>query len=196
MFKILLGSFLTAAAVFAWEALSWTVLAWHENGYRAFRNEEAVADVIKANVTSGHGIYRLPSMGEPPAVATAEEKKAFMKQQKDAMETGPYLHAIIRPGRAEISMGTNLVLSFIRSFVCALLAATLLSQIALFYPARIAFVAAMGLFAGLTADLPLWIWFENPGRDTMVNIADHLIAWIIGGSVLGLFVGRYPVLER
>jgi hypothetical protein len=29
-----------------------------------------------------------------------------------------------------------------------------------------------------------------------VNIADHLIAWIIGGAVLGLFVGREPVLDR
>lgn len=196
MFKILLGAFLTAVAVFAWEALSWMVLGWHENGYRSFRNEDAVAEVIKANVTSGHGIYKLPGMDKPPAVATEEEKKAFMKHQQEAMETGPYLYAIIRPGRTEISMGTNMVLSFVRNFVCALLVAALLSQIALFYPARIAFVAAIGLFAGLTADLPMWIWFENPGRDTMVNIADHLIAWIIGGSVLGLFVGRYPVLDH
>lgn len=196
MFKLILGSFLAALAVFAWEALSWSVLGWHENSYRSFRNEEAVAEVIKANATSGQGIYRLPGMDEPPSVSTAEEKKQFYKEQKEALEQGPYVFAIIRPGRTEMSMGVNLTLSFIRSFVCALLAAALLSQIALFYPARIAFVATLGLFAGLTSDLPTWIWMENPGRDTIVNIADHLIAWIIGGAVLGGFVGRYPVLER
>lgn len=196
MFKILAGALLTAVVVFAWEALSWNVLGWHENSYRSFRNEDAVAEVIKANVTSGHGIYRLPAMDEPPEVATPDEKKQHVKRQRDAMETGPYLHAIIRPGRTEINMGMNMTLSFVRIFVCALLAAALLSQIALFYPARIAFVAALGLFAGLTSDLQLWIWFESPGRDTMVNIADHLIAWIIGGTVLGLFVGRYPVLDH
>ena len=196
MFKIILGALLAAVAVFAWEALSWTVLGWHENGFRSFRDEEAVAEGIKANVTSGHGIYLLPAMEEAPQVATVEEKKAFEEKQVQAMENGPYVYAIIRPGSEEISMGTNMILSFARSFVCALLVAALLSQVALFYPARIAFVAAAGLFAGLTSDLPMWIWFENPARDTVVKIADHVIAWIIGGAVLGIFVGKDPVAER
>lgn len=195
MGKIILGAFLAAIAVFVWEAASWMVIGWHENGFRAFRDESAVAEVIKANVTSGHGIYMLPAMDEAPKVATAEEKKAFVEKQEKAMTNGPYLYAIIRPGKAEISMGTNMMLSFVRNLICALLIAVLLSQAALFYPARIAFVAAAGLFAGLTADMPMWIWFEQPGRDTIVNIADHLIAWIIGGAVLGLCVGKDPVAE-
>lgn len=196
MFKLILGAFLTAIAVFAWEAISWTALGWHENGFRAFRDESAVSEVIKANVTSGHGIYMLPAMDEAPKLATAEEKKAFEEKQMKAMENGPYVYAIIRPGKGEISMGTNMILSFIRALICAFLIAALLNQVPLFYPARIAFVAAAGLFAGLTCDLPMWIWMENPGRDTIVNIADHLITWVIGGTVLGLFVGREPVLDR
>lgn len=196
MGKIILGAFLAAIAVFAWEALSWTALGWHENGFREFRDESAVAEVIKANVTSGHGIYLLPSMEAATSMATAEEKKAHEEKQAKAMKDGPYVYAIIRPGKGEISMTTNLILSFVRTLICALLIAALLSQAALFYPQRIAFVAAAGLFAGLTADLPLWIWFEQPGRDTVVNIADHLIAWIIGGAVLGLCVGKEPVLDR
>lgn len=196
MVKLVLGTVLTAIAVFLWEALSWTALGWHENGFREFRDEAAVAEVLKANVTSGHGIYMLPSMEEPSKLATAEERKAREEKQMKAIENGPYLYAIIRPGKGGSSMRTNMVLSFIRSLICAFLIAALLSQAALFYPARIAFVAAAGLFAGLTCDLPMWIWFENPGRDTVVNIADHLITWIVGGAVLGLFVGREPVLER
>lgn len=183
-------------AVFGWEAVSWTALGWHQNGFRAFRDESKVAEVIKVNVTSGHGIYMLPSMGEAPKIATAEEKKAFEAAQQKAMKDGPYMYAIVRPGKGDYSMGMNMTLSFIRCLVCALLIAALLSQTALFYPARIAFVAAAGLFAGLTADLPMWIWFENPGRDAVVNIADHLIAWVIGGAVLGIFVGKDPVADR
>ncbi len=195
MGKIILGAFLAAIAVFVWEAASWMVIGWHENGFRAFRDESAVAEVIKANVTSGHGIYMLPAMDEAPKVATAEEKKAFLAKQEKAMADGPYVYAIIRPGKGETNVQANMILSFVRSLICALLVGLLLSQTALFYPARIAFVAAAGLFAGLTADLPMWIWFEQPGRDTMVNIADHLIAWIIGGAVLGLLVGKDPVAE-
>ena len=196
MIKLVVGAILTAVAVFAWEAVSWTVLGWHENGYREFRDETAVAEVIKANVTSGQGIYMLPSMVEASKLATPAEKKAHEEKQMKAMADGPYMYAIIRPGKGDFSMGTNMTLSFIRTLVCSFLVAALLSQAALFYPARIAFVAAAGLFAGLTADMPMWIWFEQPGRDTVVNIADHLIAWIIGGAVLGLFVGRAPVLDR
>lgn len=196
MGKIILGAVLTAMAVFGWEAVSWTALGWHQNGFRAFRDESKVAEVIKANVTSGHGIYLLPAMGEAPKIATAEEKKAFVAEQQKAMKDGPYVYAIVRPGKGDYSMGMNMTLSFIRCLICALLIAALLSQTALFYPARIAFVAAAGLFAGLTADLPMWIWFENPGRDAVVNIADHLIAWVIGGAVLGIFVGKDPVADR
>ena len=195
MGKLILGAVLTAMAVFGWEAVSWTAIGWHQNGFRTFRDESAVAEVIKANVTSGHGIYLLPSTGGAPKIATAEVIKAFEARQKQAMEDGPYVYAIVRPGKGEISMGMNLTLSFIRSLICAFLIAALLSQTALFYPARIAFVAAAGLFAGLTSDLPMWIWFENSGRDTVVNIADHVIAWIIGGAVLGIFVGKDPVAE-
>lgn len=195
MIKFILGAVLAALAVFAWEAVSWTAIGWHENGFRAFRDESTVAEVIKANVTSGHGIYLLPSMGDAPKLATAEEKKAFEEEQAKAMTNGPYMYAIIRPGKGEISMGMNMTLSFIRCLICAFLVAALMSQVPLFYPARIAFVAAAGLFAGLTADMPMWIWFENPGRDTVVNIADHVIAWIIGGAVLGIFVGKDPVAE-
>ncbi|MCX6850833.1 MAG: hypothetical protein NTY98_18120 [Verrucomicrobia bacterium] len=196
MGKFILGAVLAAMAVFGWEAVSWTALGWHQNGFRAFRDESKVAEVIKANVTSGHGIYLLPGIGEAPKIATAEEKKAFEAEQQKAMKDGPYVYAIVRPGRGDYSMGMNMTLSFIRCLICALLIAGLLSQTALFYQARIAFVAAAGLFAGLTADLPMWIWFENPGRDAAVNIADHLIAWVIGGAVLGIFVGKDPVAER
>jgi hypothetical protein len=195
MGKLILGAILTAIAVFAWEAASWTVIGWHENGFRAFRDESSVAEVIKANVTSGHGIYLLPAMGEAPKIATVEEKKEFEAKQAKALKDGPYVYAIIRPGKAEVSMGMNMALSFIRCLICAFLIAALLSQTALHYPARIAFVAAAGLFAGLTSDLPMWIWFENPARDAVVNIADHVIAWIIGGAVLGIFVGKEPVAE-
>jgi hypothetical protein len=195
MGKFILGAVLTAMTVFVWEAVSWTAIGWHQNGFRSFRDESKVAEVIKANVTSGHGIYLLPAMGDAPKIATAEEKMAFEAQQQKALKNGPYMYAVIRPGKGEVSMGTNMTLSFIRCLICAFLIAGLLSQAALLYPARIAFVAAAGLFAGLTADLPMWIWFENPGRDAVVNIADHLITWIIGGAVLGIFVGKDPVAE-
>jgi hypothetical protein len=129
MFKIILGALLAAIAVFAWEALSWTVLGWHENGFRSFRDEEAVAEVIKANVTSGHGIYLLPAMEEAPKVATVEEKKAFEEKQTKG-EGRRALRLCDHPPRQRGDQhGIEHDPEFFRSLICALLVAALLSQV-------------------------------------------------------------------
>ena len=65
--KTAIGILLAAITVFAWEAISWTVLTWHESGYRPFRDEIAMREIFapqmqnpQSQVTSGAGIYMLP----------------------------------------------------------------------------------------------------------------------------------------
>lgn len=201
--KLALGIFLTALAVFGWEALSWTALGWHESGYRQFRDESRMAEMMSPSLTNsqtmatgGAGIYVLPARPKPTKHATIEEIRAAEKQHEEAYRNGPWVYAIVRPGHRDISMANNLILSFARSLVCAALIACLLMHAMLPYGARIVFVAAAGLFAGLACDMPMWIWFENPGRDTAINILDHFVTWVIGGAVLGLFVGKDVVITK
>lgn len=190
--KLILGSLLAAAAVFFWGFLSWTVLGWHENGMHGFQDESAMTEVIKKNVDSGHAIYMLPWMGHGLKAETAEEKKAREEKFNKAITDGPYIYAVVRPGKGEFSMGKNMVWGLIRSFLAALIIGGLLTQTHLPYVGRIAFTAAAGLFAGLVTDMPMWIWFELPSRDLFVNMADHVFEWTIGGAVLGLFAGQDP----
>ena len=201
--KFVLGVFLTAIAVFAWEALSWTAIGWHESGYRQFRDESAMSEMMGPSLTNartqasgGAGIYMLPARPKPTKVATTEEIRAAENEFEEARINGPYIYAIVRPGRREISMANNMILSFFRSLICSAIIAGLLMHAMLPYAGRIIFVASAGLFAGLLCDMPMWIWFENPGRDTIVNIVDHFLTWIVGGSVLGAFVGRDVVLTK
>lgn len=201
--KFALGVILTAVAVFAWEALSWTALGWHESSWRQFRDERAMAEIMapamqnsNTQVTSGAGLYVMPACPRPTKHATLEENRKAEADFEKARENGPFVYAVVRPGRREMSMGSNLIVSFLRTLVCATLIAGMLAPAMLAYPARIGFVAAAGLFAGLTCELPMWIWFEHPGRDTIVRVADHFFAWVIGGSVLGLFVGKDVVITK
>lgn len=194
--KILIGSLLAGLVTFFWGFLSWTALGWHENGMHSFKSETLVADVIKANATSGHAIYMLPWMEQPRADTPATEIESIKKKSEERMHAGPYMYAIVRPGKAEVSMGNNMILSVVRGFLAALIVSALLNQIALPYIGRVTFVAAAGAFAGLVADMPLWIWFENPTRDFVVNMADHIIEWTLAGLVLGIFVGKEPTAER
>lgn len=201
--KFVFGIILTAIAVFAWEALSWTALGWHESGYRQFREEGHMAEILgpaltnnQTQASSGAGIYMMPARPKHSKHATIEEVRKAEKEHEEAYQNGPFVYAIVRPGRRETSMANNLILSFVRNLVCAAIIASLLMHAMLPYGARILFVAAAGLFAGLACDMPMWIWFENPGRDTVVNIADHFITWVIGGAVLGFFVGKDVVLTK
>lgn len=201
--KFALGVVLAALAVFTWEALSWTVLGWHESAWRQFRDEGAMEQIFAPSMTnantqvsSGAGIYVMPAEPRHSKHATPEEIRNAEADYAKARENGPWVYAIVRPGRRVVSMSSNLLISFIRTLVCATLIAAMLSQAMLSYPGRICFVAAAGLFAGLVSDLPMWIWFENPGRDTIVNVADHFFAWIIGGVLMGLFVGKDVVITK
>lgn len=194
--KVLIGSLLAALVTFVWGFLSWTVLGWHENGMHSFKSEAVVAEVMRENATNGHAVYMLPWQQEPRADTPVEEKKGMEQKFADAMNRGPFVYAIVRPGKSEVSMGKNMLLSFVRGFLAALVAAALMHHLAQPYIGRVTFVAAAGAFAGLVADMPMWIWFENPTRQFVVNMADHIIEWTLAGMVLGIFVGKDPVAER
>ncbi len=193
--KLVIAAFLSAIVCFLWGFLSWQVMTWHTNGWSAFQDESAVTKVIKANATSGRGLYVLPFPRKPSSLATAAEKESQQEGYDKAMADGPYLFATIRPGTGEVGMVSSMILSFLRSFIASLIIGVMLNTATLNYIARIAFVGAAGLFTGLVADVPGWIWMEFPGRDMAVNLLDHFIEWTLAGAVLGLFLGRDPTAQ-
>jgi hypothetical protein len=190
--KYVLACLLGALVSFAWGYVSWMMLGWHEAGMRSFKDEAAVTTAIRANVTQGRGIYTLPGISRPPSFATQEQKRQAEADHLKAMEEGPFVYAIVRPGRSEFSMGRNLALSFGRSLLACAIIGALMSRAVLGFAGRVAFGGAVGLFAGLVGDAQMWIWFEFPNRDLIVNLADHAIEWCLVGAVLGLFLGRAP----
>ena len=194
--KFVLACLLGAVVSFLWGFVSWMYLGWHEAGMYSFRDETAVAQVIKSNATQGRGIYRLPGIQAPPSFATEETKRKAEEDYISAMKDGPFVYAIVRPGRADWDMPKNMMFSFGRSFLACMIIAGLLSHTVLTYPARIAFTAAAGVFAGLVTDAQMWVWFESPDRELLVNLADHFFEWLLVGAVVGLFVGRAPTANE
>lgn len=189
--KLLLASLLAAVVSFAWGFVSWMLLDWHRQSLHDFKDEAAVAEVIKANATHGTAVYALPFPRKAVSYAAADQKTLDEKQQA-ARSEGPYMYAIVRPGKLEWNMPQSMALSFGRSFLAALALGALLSRTVLGYGARLAFCAGAGLFAGLVSEVPQHIWFELPPREVVVSLADHVIEWVLAGAVLGLFLGRLP----
>lgn len=193
--KLVIASLLAAIVSFVWGYFSWMQLTWHQVGMNEFKDEAAVAEVIKENATNGRGIYMLPYPRQPLDIHTDEEKEAILTKVETAMTEGPYIYAIVRPGAKDGDMTQSLIRSFVRSLIASLLVGALMTQLVIGYAGRITFAAVFGLFAGLAVDVQTWIWFELPTRELIVNMADHFIEWSLAGAVLGLFLGKEPTVN-
>lgn len=193
--KLIIAAVLAAIVSFFWGYVSWMVLGWHEAGWHDFKDEQAVSEVVLQNASSGRGIYMLPFMHEPLKIDTPDEQAAKLEAHQKAHADGPYMYAIVRPGKTEVSMTRNLIHSFVRSLLAAVLLGALMTQLTLPYAGRLAFAAAIGALIGLGAEAQMWIWFELPTRELIVNMADHFIEWTLAGSVLALFLGKEPTVR-
>ncbi|MES2595980.1 MAG: hypothetical protein V4662_11620 [Verrucomicrobiota bacterium] len=193
--KLIIASLLAAIVSFTWGYVSWMVLGWHEAGWYDFKDEKAVAQVVRDNASSGRGIYMLPFVHQPLDIDSPEEQKEKLAAHDKAHEEGPYVYAIVRPGKTELSMPQNLIRSFLRSLIVAILLGALMTQLTMSYPGRLAFTAAVGAIIGLGSDAQMWIWFELPTRELIVNMTDHFIEWTLAGSVLALFLGTEPTVR-
>lgn len=194
--KFLIGCVLAALVSFTWGYVSWEVLGWHKNNTFGFKNEADVAEILLKNVESGWGVYELPHLGEVPSVLSPEEKAAALAATVKARDEGPYLRAMIRPGKKPFKMGTAMALSFGRSVLACVILGALLAGSSFSYAGKVVFCAAAGAFAGMSAEVPDWIWFEMRGSDLFVALADQLFEWSLVGTVLAGFVGKPEVASN
>jgi hypothetical protein len=180
--KILLSALLGGLAVFAWSFLSWAVLPWHDTHLLAFKDEAAVAEVLKANAPAP-GLYLMPDPGH----------EGDWKAGAERMRTGPFFFGVVRPGYRNWSVPELLIRSLLTQVAGALLI-TILVKCARFgnYLGRVVFAGAIGLAAGILGHLPNLNWWEFPLGWTMVNLADLVIGWCIGGLVIAAFTQPRP----
>ncbi|MCB1226188.1 MAG: hypothetical protein KDK99_10290 [Verrucomicrobiales bacterium] len=169
---------------------------WHDNQTRGFENEEEVAEVIKKNARSGQKRYILPHLGEVPSFLHPTEKEARDEKVKKARDDGPFVYAIVRPGKKPFSMAAAMAWSYGRAFVGAMIIGWLLNHMSMGYGKRVTVAAAMGIFAAVTAVLPDWIWFEMSSGELAITLADRVVEWLLAGLVLALFAGQPEVAER
>jgi len=188
--KFLIGCLLAALVSFTWGYVSREALGWHKNNTFGFRNEADVAEVLLKNMESGSGVYVLPHQGELPSVLPPEEKAAKVLAAAKARDEGPYMKAVIRPGKKPFKLGTAMGLSFGRSVLACVILGALLAGSSFSYAGKVVFCAAAGVFAGVAAEVPNWIWFEMRGSDLFVALAEQFFEWTLGGTVLAGFVGK------
>jgi hypothetical protein len=182
MKPLLLSSVLGGLVAFVWGFISWTVLPWHKT--LAFRDDAEVGAVLRKNAPE-HGIYLLP--GE-----RSRDQAAMKKWQEDAA-AGPFMFAVVRAGKAEISMPRLLAGSYGIQFVGAfIISALLLTARPMAYAVRVLFVVLVALAGGVLSHLPGWNWWETPTHWVLVELTDLAIAWALAGLVIAKFANPQP----
>jgi hypothetical protein len=186
--RIIIGGILGGVAMFMWGALSHIVLQWEESTIKDFPNEEAVIPVLQTNITSS-GFYFFPGMGVPPT-APKEKKDAAMKKWMEKYQAGPRGIFIYRTDGGQAMSPKQLGLQLASEVVAALVAATVLACATSLrsFGGRLTLVTLLGLLPFCMVNFPYWNWYGFPDNYTLVQLADKIATFFIGGIFLAAIV--------
>ncbi len=166
----ILAILLSAAVLFIWGAISWTLLPWHNTVANKFINESSVSQVLKENAATA-GVYYLP----------------FSEEDHQSGEAAAFINVL--PNGYEMDMGKLMGTAMFGQLVVALLVLLLLRTTSgLSYWQRVSFVTLVGLVIGFAGHFPYWNWFGFSTSYVLVTIVDSVIAWFLAGLVMAKFV--------
>ena len=191
--RIALGTILGAIVLFVWSALAWMVIPWPGEPLRGFTNEDAVVQTIKANVPRS-GNYLLPMEVKRTSGMTDEQYRTAVQNAENRMIQGPMIFASVRLEPMG-SMARYMVIGFITDVIAVLLACILRLQTnAASYPARVGFVAGLGILIFVGGHLDEWNWWGFSNAYMLMQFGVIVIGWILAGLVISIFVrGRAAV---
>lgn len=173
--RILIATFVGAIITLIWSIVSLSYLTWHTP--KTFANSAEITKVIQDN-TNGHGMYALSPL------------LIDVNPDKEATKSHPFIYAIIRPQQIDgRSMIRPLVLNFGANLFLALILAIIMARRS-HYISKLVVGLLFGLFAGITASAPLFIWMELPNMETIARLCDPLISWTFAAAIMGLIVKK------
>jgi hypothetical protein len=163
---IVVGALASALALFVWQALSHTLLPWHDATLREFTDAAAVTEVVAANAPE-RGVYVAAS-----GIFAAVQIDPAVPDRTELMG--------VMLGR---QAGINLIVTLLLAFLVAGAARRSPVQVALR-------LGILGLAAGIVTHVSQWNWMGIGPSYALVNAIDLAIGWGIVGLVLGVLASR------
>ena len=175
--KLILGAVLGGLVAFGWGALSWMLLPWHGKTLKTFKDEVAVAKVVRQNAPEPGMYLLLPSHWNNPTSAQQSMSKGFM------------LFGAVRHEAPDMNR------YYLRGLAIEMLGALFIGWFILLLPpvgywSRVRISAMLGLAAGVLARLPDWTWWSFSTEFTLTTIVDLTMTWFLAGLVIAAFVKR------
>ena len=183
MKRILLAGILGGLVAFVWSSILHVNPLTAPLGLNTFKEKE---DAVLAGLRSqdlSPGLYFFPGM---------DMSKKMSKEQEDAwtakFKAGPSGLLLLQPKGGEPMEPRQLVIEFLSTMLCAILAATILATTIGSVTSRAIVVAMMGLFGWLAISVSQWNWYHFPFRFIALDLMDQSIGWLLAGFVIAKLV--------
>jgi hypothetical protein len=164
---LVLGTVVTAIALFAWQSISNVVLPWHAATMGEFANNDVVVQAIRANARE-NGVYFSPQ-GILAAVALTPnliDKTTLIGEM----------------------LGKQFVINLAVSLLLALVVLRLRPSTTM---GTATALAMAGLAGSALIELSNWNWYGFALSWSTVNLMDHTIQWFLAGLVLATLMRRF-----
>lgn len=185
MSKVLISSLLAAVLMFAWGAVSWMALPFHQQSLLRFSDEIVVAQALQQN-SAQSGLYLLPN----PHYATSNtHPEISVKATADAMQrmkAGPVGLVALNKAGSDPQSASLFIWSFVTQWLVALLLACLARSLVGNYAKRVMKLTAISLAGGIGTLLPLWNWWGFSLGYVTLGLIDLAVA----GALAALVIAR------
>jgi hypothetical protein len=166
--RILLAGLAAGIAMFVWSSIAHLATPLATMGISTLPDESVTVGNLASAIGDKGGLFLFPSnMGASPSSSAA---------------TAPGGLLVFNPKTVTTMQPKTLIIEFLTELAEGLIAAWLLAQTALTaYAARVGFVAAIGLAAAITTNIPYWNWYTFPLAYTFGYALTEFIAYVFAG---------------
>ena len=162
-----------------WGMISWMALPWHNVDMRTFKDDGAVAAVMKEQL-QGDGLYVLPNMSRD-----MHSDKAAMQAWDEKASAGPFAFMSVRASGITPGMGLPMAIGFLLNIVVAAMLFWLVNNSSITCPkGRTVFIATAALTGGMLCHVANWCWWNFPPISTAVNVIDIGLTWAFAGFAM------------
>lgn len=182
MKKVLIAGILGGVVAFAWSSIVHMLPTGHMGLSTLNEKEDAVVAALKSNIGKP-GLYFYPGMDMTKS-PTAEQQAAWEAKYK----AGPSGLLLYLPNGNEPMTPKQLLIEFLATVLCGLIAAYVLASTVGSLLHRAALVCLMGLFTWLAISLSQWNWYKFPFDFILVDGLDQVFAWLLAGFLMAKMI--------
>jgi hypothetical protein len=187
--RIFIAGLLGAIAMFIWTSIAHVATPLATIGFKQIPNEASVLAPMQAAIGDHTGLYIYPWV-DPKDPKMMDKSMALMK-------TNPSGIMIYQPaGSRNGSMAPMLTMEFVKEFIQALIAAWIVSLVAVAtYFGRVGVVTAIGVSGTLMTNASYHIWYGFPLDYTLVAFTVDIVGAIVAGLAIAWWLGRARVIS-